>query len=257
MMKVSVITPTFNRESYLPKLYAIFKAQTYRSKELIVLDDSPMPSEFFARLDDTSVHYMHVVRGLSLGDKRNKLVETATGELLVHFDDDDYYSSGYIESMVDHLGGADFIKLSAFFLYSVTHDTLAYWDTAVSSDLHFKIQPGRPLEPMAMHTFSREQREEWRRQNALGYGFSYVFRRRVWEKTKFEALDHGEDGRFITAALANGLEGKFHADTDGVAMVVRHAANNSAVFPQYLLPRFLMPAIFGERILSYLGPISA
>jgi len=253
MMKVSVITPTFNREAYHPRLYDLFKAQTYGDKELVVLDDSPVPSAFFASLEDSSVRYVHIKSGLKLGEKRNRLAELATGELLVHFDDDDYYSSGYINYMIGHLGNADFIKLSAFFLYSEAHDAFAYWDTTTSNDLHFKMQPGHSLDSILMQEFSREQREEWCRQNTVGYGFSCVFRRSVWEQAPFESIDHGEDGRFVEAALRNGFKVKFLADTDGKAMVVRHVANNSAVFPQYLLPRFLMPTIFGEQILSYLG----
>src|SRR5581483_12155914 len=91
-MKVSVVTPTYAREKYLPSLHACFSAQTHAERELLVLDDSPAPSAFFRGLADPRVRYLHVPGRLTIGEKRNRLIELATGEAIAFFDDDDYYA---------------------------------------------------------------------------------------------------------------------------------------------------------------------
>ena len=50
---------------------------------------------------------------MSLGAKRNWLLERVETELSAHFDDDDYYAPKYLEEMVTRLidNKADFVKL--------------------------------------------------------------------------------------------------------------------------------------------------
>lgn len=76
---VSVIVPTI-REGYLQKCISYFDNQTYQERELII-----------------------VPGGGSIGEKRNRGCEAANGDIIVHFDDDDYYSPDYIENAVIHL----------------------------------------------------------------------------------------------------------------------------------------------------------
>ena len=58
-MRISVITPTFGRERYLPGLYRNFAEQTHADRELLIHDDSAAPSAFFAALGDPRVSYVH------------------------------------------------------------------------------------------------------------------------------------------------------------------------------------------------------
>lgn len=64
------------------------------------MDDSPSPSPFFSSLSDPTVRYKHVEEPTALGAKRNALASVAAGTVLAHFDDDDYYSPAYLETMV-------------------------------------------------------------------------------------------------------------------------------------------------------------
>src|SRR4051794_13447300 len=105
-MKVSVITPTFGRERYLPSLFRCFAEQTYADRELLVYDDSPHPSPFMTSLADPRVTYRHHPQRLTIGEKRNRLIEQARGEVVAFFDDDDCYAPGYLEAMVAALGDA-------------------------------------------------------------------------------------------------------------------------------------------------------
>jgi hypothetical protein len=59
-------------------------------RELIVIDDAPEPSAFFADLADPSVRYIRVEKPVQLGEKRNLLSREARGTVIAHFDDDDW-----------------------------------------------------------------------------------------------------------------------------------------------------------------------
>jgi glycosyltransferase involved in cell wall biosynthesis len=90
---VSVICPTYNRRQFLPNLIHQFNYQTYPQEymELIILDDSPesnadiIPSQ-------ANIKYTHLKEKLILGKKRNLINSMATGDIIVCFDDDDFYS---------------------------------------------------------------------------------------------------------------------------------------------------------------------
>ena len=101
MPMVSVLTPTrLSTQHRHGLLYESYKHQTYPLKELIVMDDSPTPSPFFSSLSDDTVRYIHIKEPTALGTKRNSLASAAAGTVLAHFDDDDYYSPAYLDTMV-------------------------------------------------------------------------------------------------------------------------------------------------------------
>src|SRR5262245_42532069 len=111
-VKISVVSPTYNRQERHENLYKAFSQQTYPDRELLVLDDSEAPSPFFSALKDPLVQYYHLACRMGLGTKRNSLVKAAKGELIAHFDDDDYYAPTYLQVMQKELGQASLVKLS-------------------------------------------------------------------------------------------------------------------------------------------------
>jgi glycosyltransferase involved in cell wall biosynthesis len=96
---VSVLTPTYNRRRFIPTAIRCFKAQEYPMKrmEWIILDDGTdkVKDLFDAAIADglTNIRYVALPDGekLPIGAKRNRLNEMATGEIVVAWDDDDYY----------------------------------------------------------------------------------------------------------------------------------------------------------------------
>src|SRR4051812_36482319 len=102
-MKVSVITPTFGRHHLLEPLYRMFDAQRYQDKELLILDDSPARSTLFTQLHDRRVTYIHSSHRMTVGAKRDRLVRSASGDVIVQFDDDDFYTPDYLEQMICRL----------------------------------------------------------------------------------------------------------------------------------------------------------
>lgn len=246
-MKVSVVVPTYGRPQHHEGLHALFAAQTHPDRELLVYDDSPEPSPFFTALRDPRVRYHHHPERVALGSKRNWLAAEATGEVLAHFDDDDFYAPGYLAHMVAALDGADLVKLGAFHVYSVGHALLAYWDQTTVGPRHFRVEHGKPVAAHDVEAMAPAARELWGLRNLLGYGFSYVYRRALWERVPFPAVSHGEDFAFVEAALGAGARFRHVRDESGLALYVRHAADHSVMFPQYLLPPHLLGRLLGRE----------
>ncbi|CAB3780193.1 hypothetical protein LMG28688_00983 [Paraburkholderia caffeinitolerans] len=237
---VSVITPTRDREAMLPHAYRSFARQDLGSCEWIVVDDSERPSTFMQNLGDARVVYRHVPQRMSVGAKRNLAVALARAEVIAHFDDGEYYAPEYLRVMCAQLGErrADFVKLSAFFLYSRVYGQFAWWDLLHKSGLHFHWSP----QPMTALNFPVDHRAF--ADNHSGYGFSYVYTKRLWAAGPFESGSSNEDGEFLQAALERGANLAHFADDIGLCLHVLHAHNATASFPQYLLPEALVARHF-------------
>lgn len=93
---VSCIMPTADRRTFVPAAIDYFLAQTYPHKELIILDDGKEPVADLVP-DNPSVRYFHQAEGLTLGAKRNRLCELARGDIIAHWDDDDWYAPRRLE----------------------------------------------------------------------------------------------------------------------------------------------------------------
>lgn len=251
-MKVSIITPTFGRSGHHAALYANFRRQDHADKELLIWDDSPGPSSFFGQLNDPDVRYFHSTERYSVGEKRNLLAQRAEGDVIAHFDDDDYYKSNYISCMLGGLADQDLIKLGGWFIYSLPHQALFYWDTTCVSPLHFSVDGERDLEMLSVAGASPEEQQIWREKNMLGYGFSYVYRKSLWETVRFADVSHGEDLDFALRAHAAGANLTVMQDLEGLVLYIRHARDSSRTMPQYQLPPFMLPVLFDEDALALL-----
>ena len=119
---VSCIMPTANRRAFVPAAIEMFLRQTYADKELIIVDDGEdsvadlIPAE-------PSIRYIRESHRISVGHKRNLACDAARGEVVLHWDDDDWYAPWRIQYQVDQLTMHD-LELSglnsAFFVEPVT-----------------------------------------------------------------------------------------------------------------------------------------
>jgi endonuclease/exonuclease/phosphatase family metal-dependent hydrolase len=99
---VSIVVPTYPpRHIYHELLYETFLAQDYPENklELIIFDNGPKKSVFFGSQELKRVTYYHIEDKISLGQKRNWLVEHAKGSVILSFDDDDFYGHNYVSFM--------------------------------------------------------------------------------------------------------------------------------------------------------------
>ena len=96
---VSLLTPTYNRLAFLPKLAQHIVAQTYPKDrmEWIVLDDggesaATVMADLAAKHKELRIRYIRSETKCTIGAKRNRLHREAAGQILVTMDDDDWYS---------------------------------------------------------------------------------------------------------------------------------------------------------------------
>ena len=150
---VSLVTPTYNRRRFIPSLIRIVEQQTYpRDKmEWIIYDDGQeeVRDLFEAAKDRLPViRFIHSEDKMTLGEKRNRLNEEATGAIIVAIDDDDYYFPERVEAAVKtllanpkvHLVGSsevymyfsdakEIYKVGPYFPNHATNGTMAWTNT--------------------------------------------------------------------------------------------------------------------------------
>ena len=240
---VSIITPSFGRHALLEAQHKIVAAQTVSDFEWLILDDSPQASSYFAALTDPRIRYTHKPERMIVAAKRNWLCERAAAPVIVQFDDDDYYAPHYLATMLARLEStkADITKLSAWFVYSAQLQRLGYWDTANTLGLHFTFGPEKSLQG-----FVNQAPPENMKNNYLGYGFSYVFKKSAWQKAPFPPVEYASDYGFVAGAIAKGCRFDHFADTEGLVLHILRTDNMSKSFPQHLLPDFMLEKLFGS-----------
>jgi len=246
---ISIVTPSFDREIFLPQIYECICKQTKTDWEWIVIDDSTEPSAFINSLSNPKINYIHSKTRLTIGDKRNLCTDLAKGEYIVHFDDDEYYAPHYIDSMIQllKLQQADILKLSGFFIYSQIYRKFAYWNLLEKTGIHYIWSP----EPMVVGTIVNENTDLI--DVHLGYGFSYVYKKLVAQTIRFESISFNEDAFFIKAAIALGFKTQMLSDDVGLCVHVLHEHNTSKCFPQYVLPTPIVKRLFGNLPSTMLG----
>ncbi len=111
--------PTSDRRDFVPQAIRNFLAQDHGSRELIVLDDGrDSVADLIPQYDN--VRYLRLDRKSTLGAKRNIACELARGELIAHWDDDDWMAPSWLSSQVKALQahGADICGLDKVFFYA-------------------------------------------------------------------------------------------------------------------------------------------
>ena len=99
---VSCVMPTWNRRAFIPGAIDCFLKQSYSNRELVILDDGEQPIEDLIPKDDR-IHYHFENHRRITGDKRNRVNELAQGEIICHWDDDDWSGENRIEDQVKRL----------------------------------------------------------------------------------------------------------------------------------------------------------
>lgn len=102
-MKISVLTPTYNRANLLEKLYkSLVKNSNFGIDiEWLIMDDGSekSPKEIVQNFIDENIIEIKYFEQENKGKMEaiNNLVEHATGELIVDCDDDDYFTDNAFE----------------------------------------------------------------------------------------------------------------------------------------------------------------
>jgi len=150
MVKVSIVTPTYNRRHFIPSLIKIVQSQTYPRElmEWIVYDDGQEEvRDLFEAARETlpKLYFIWSDEKMTLGEKRNRLNQEARGDIIVAMDDDDFYFPERVEEAVKafslnptiHLAGSSEIymyftdtreiwKAGPYFKGHATNGTMAW-----------------------------------------------------------------------------------------------------------------------------------
>jgi len=194
---VSAIMPTFNRRRFVPLAVDCFLNQTYRRKELLVLDDGESVEDLIPH--GASIRYLRSTKKRSHGRKANLGCRLARGEIVCHWDDDDWSAPTRIEEQVRGLVES---RSSV---------------TGYHSLFCFDERTGRAF--------------EYRGPKGYACGSSLCYVKRYWQDHRFLPLQVGSDNIFAAGAAS---EGQLWATADGTQMVFRMHADNTS--PKILSP---------------------
>jgi glycosyltransferase involved in cell wall biosynthesis len=164
---VSCIMPTADRRCFVPQAIRCFQAQDYPNKELIILDDGA-DSIMDLIPNDPQIHYTRLVHKQTVGAKRNLACESARGEIIAHWDDDDWHAPHRLSYQVASLtqGASEVCGANRLYFYNI--DTGSAWQY---------IYP--------------ESQRLWLAGGTLCY------RRAFWLAHRFADVNVGEDTRFV------------------------------------------------------------
>ena len=164
---VSCLMPTCNRRPFVGRAVAQFLAQDYPDRELIVVDDG---SDRIADLmpADPRVRLLRSEHRLAVGAKRNLACEAAHGDILLHWDDDDWMAPWRVSYQVRELEarGAQVCGLARLYFYEP--ETRRAWEYVYPDGVRGWVAGG-----------------------------TLCYRRDVWRAHRFAEINEGEDTRFV------------------------------------------------------------
>ena len=102
-IKVSVVIPAYNSESFISKCMDSLVAQTLKEIEIIVVDNSENNKTYDVvnqyMKTDSRIRHIHNDKNIGPGPARNMGIEAARGEYVGFVDSDDYVSTNFYEEL--------------------------------------------------------------------------------------------------------------------------------------------------------------
>ena len=191
---VSCIMPTANRQQFVPLAVDYFLNQDFRDAELVIIDDG---NESIAPLlpSHRRIKYFYLPPSKTIGKKRNIACDKAQGEIIMHWDDDDWYAQDWISKQVKTVQnnpGADICGLNEVYFFSPIVNK--FWKYA-----------------------DKNTERPWL------CGATMIYRKSFWIKHPFKDIQVGEDYDYI---WNKGAELYAHGYTEGFYAIL-HAANTT------------------------------
>jgi glycosyltransferase involved in cell wall biosynthesis len=189
---VSCIMPTRDRREFIAQSIGYFLRQDYPERELLIVDDGKRDINDLIP-GDQRVRYVRLEKPHSLGEKRNIGNELARGELIAHWDDDDWMAADRLSRQVHELSAAEADICG-------TRELLYY----------------NPGAGQAWRYQYPELQRPWLA------GGTLIYRRELWSRNPFPHITVGEDSAFVRRLGS----AKFHAMRDASFYVgIIHQAN--------------------------------
>jgi glycosyltransferase involved in cell wall biosynthesis len=203
---VSCIMPTGDRRAFVAQSLRRFAEQDYPHRELIVVDDGEDPVEDLVSEAAASppsgtarIRYLRTPRRTSIGSKRNIACAEARGEIIVHWDDDDWYAPDRLSVQAAPIL-AEQADLTGFEnSYTLELPAARFW--TIHPALHRRMFVGDV------------------------HGGTLAYRRALYERGfRYPPANLAEDAAFIKQALRAGLR-LVRLPNPGTFVYVRHGAN--------------------------------
>ena len=181
-----------SRLRYLPRAIRCFQAQTYSHRELLILEDGgeavrgSIPT-------DPRIRYVSVERCKTLGHKRNIACQHSRGDLIAHWDDDDWSGPRRLDLQVEEL-----------------------------------MRSGRAVAGFRQLLFWSETRNEahlYEGSPRYAPGSTLAYRRDWWAVHPFPAINVGEDNIFVSEATKK--QQLVVIDGVGLMVATTHEQNTS------------------------------
>ncbi|MCG8372073.1 MAG: glycosyltransferase family 2 protein [Balneolales bacterium] len=192
---------TANRRNLARRAVHCFLSQTYENKELVIIDDGE--EDYAPILSEIPSHQINYIKlekepDFVLGKLRNKSLDMASGDYLVQWDDDDWYSDDRIEiqaGLLDH--GYDACCLSSALMHLDTEEFMNHPYVGILPDgipgtiMHRKDDTIRY--PETKRAEDTVYLKEWmkRRYLKIDHSYNYLFLRafhgnNTWEQEHFQ-----------------------------------------------------------------------
>lgn len=156
---------TRNRRQWLPIAIQCFINQTYPNRELLIIADGTDVRDLLP--DDDRIRLHQIDRPAEIGEKRNFGCSLAAGEIIAHWDDDDFSAPERLDHQVSRLR-----------------------------------ESGKAVTGYRSMRFIRDDGRAWQFNYPAGkvLGTSLCYRRDWWEQNKFPAIQIQEDAEFVVKA---------------------------------------------------------
>jgi O-antigen biosynthesis protein len=211
---VTCVMVTRGRPAFVRQSIAYFRAQDYPHRELVIVheDEADLPDPMPG---DPRVRCLRVAPGSTVGAKRDAGAGEARGELIAHWDDDDWYAPARLRCQVAPIlaGAADITGLRAHRFFEL--DAWRLW--TCSRALHARMF----IEDVAAGTL--------------------VYRRALWGRpARYPATNLREDADFLVAAMRAGA--RLERLEEDLFVYVRHGGNTW----RFVTGELLMPEHWRE-----------
>lgn len=191
MDKISIIIPTFNRKEMLSEAIDSVLKQTYKEKEIIIVDDcsSDGTEEMLREKYNEKVNYYKNKKNSGCGFSRKLGYEKSTGKYIVFMDDDDIYcDNNFFEKAI-----------SAF------NNNIAF----VSANSKIKYEVENKIEYKPLNIIGEINRLEYLEKFQFEYmkpnsTFTTVFSRECLKKGDFDKMEMVNDASIYLRALLAG-----------------------------------------------------
>ncbi|MDT5047338.1 MAG: hypothetical protein QOE48_5742 [Mycobacterium sp.] len=164
---VSCIMPTYDRRQFVGPAIRYFLNQDYPNRELILVDDGSDPVADLVPAD-SRIRYVRLSDRRTIGAKRNLACEQSNGELIVHWDDDDWSAPWRLDYQITMFQSqnVDVSGLRALF----------FCDPAAGRAWRYEYPCGR---------------RPW------VAGGTFCYRRQLWEHAPFADTSFAEDNGYL------------------------------------------------------------